>query len=153
MPAPKPARNLAKLAKDIESFCGEHASADNVKKYSRYCKEGYQAYGVSYEDMLAHKKTLLEAHDALGLSGFLDLGDLLFQNPHYEMGSFAIILTAAFREQMKPKEFACVGHWLDAGVRNWAHCDVLASELTGWCLSRGSVGMDALEEWRAAPCR
>ncbi len=153
MPAPRPARKLAKLAQDIEAFCVEHACADNVKKYSRYFKEGFQAYGVSHEDMLAQKQTLLDAHPALGLSGFLNLGDLLFQNPNYEMGSFAILLTAAFREQMGPKEFERVGRWLDAGVRNWAHCDVLASELTGWCLAHGSVGMQALEEWRGSPAR
>jgi 3-methyladenine DNA glycosylase AlkD len=153
MPASKPARAIAKLVKEIESYCTEHASAENVKKYSRYFKEGYQAYGVNFEDMHTHKKTLLDTHSRLGLSGFLDLGDLLFQNPNYEMGSFAIILTAAFRDQMGPNEFQRVGNWLDAGVRNWAHCDVLSSELTGWCLVRGSVGMEAMEGWRDSPAR
>jgi 3-methyladenine DNA glycosylase AlkD len=153
MPAPQPARKLTKLAQEIESFCIQHASADVVKKYSRYFKEGYQAYGVNHENMRAHKEMLLDAHSDLGLSGFLNLGDLLFQNPNYEMGSFAIILTAAFRDQIGPVEFQRVGCWLDAGVRNWAHCDVLSGELTGWCLARGSVGLEALDEWRSSPAR
>ena len=153
MPAAKPARHLAKLAREIESFCAGHASAENIAKYSRYFKEGYQAYGVSFEDMLDYKKVLLENHAALGLSGFLDLGDLLFKNPNYEMGSFAIILTAAFRDRMGPAEFERVGCWLDEGVRNWAHCDVLSSELTGWCLKHGLVPVDALAQWRSSPAR
>lgn len=148
-----PARNLARLVAEIESFCREHASAANVQKYSRYFKEGYQAYGVSFDEMLDYKRTLLETHGSLGLSGFLDLGDLLFQNPNYEMGSFAIILTAACRDKMKSAEFQRVGRWLDEGVRNWAHCDVLAGELTGWCLATGSVKMEALGKWRSSPAR
>ncbi|MCE5306322.1 MAG: DNA alkylation repair protein [Acidobacteriales bacterium] len=153
MPAPKPTRNLSKLVKEIEAFCVEHASAANVAKYSRYFKEGYQAYGVDFEETHAYKKTLLEAHAELGLAGFLDLGDLLFRNPNYEMGSFAIILTAAYRDRIGPKEFQRVGKWLDEGVRNWAHCDVLSGELTGWCLAQGSVKIDELGKWRSSPAR
>jgi 3-methyladenine DNA glycosylase AlkD len=153
MPAPKTARELTRLVKEIETFCVEHSSATNVAKYSRYFKEGYQAYGVSYEEIIAYKKTLLETHATLDLAGFLDLGDLLFQNPNYEMGSFAILLTAAFRDRMGPAEFQRAGKWLDEGVRNWAHCDVLASELTGWCLARGSVVMDAMDKWRSSSSR
>jgi len=147
------ARNLSKLVKEIEAFCGEHASAANVAKYSRYFKEGYQAYGVDFQRMLAYKKALLEAHAELGLAGFLDLGDLLFRNPNYEMGAFAIILTAAFRDQVGPREVQRAGNWLDEGVRNWAHCDVLSGELTGWCLAKGSVKMDELDKWRSSPAR
>jgi len=153
MASSNPTRNLAKIVKEIETFCGEHASAANVQKYSRYFKEGYQAYGVSFDEMLGYKKTLLETYGGLGLSGFLDLGDLLFQNPNYEMGSFAIILTASCRDKMGNTEFQRVGRWLDEGVRNWAHCDVLASELTGWCLANGKVKMEALGKWRSSPAR
>jgi len=148
-----PARNLSKLVKEIEAFCVEHASAANVAKYSRYFKEGYQAYGVDFEETHAYKKTLLEAHTELGLAGFLDLGDLLFRNPNYEMGSFAILFTAAFRDQIGPREFQRVGNWLDEGVRNWAHCDVLSGELTGWCLAQGSVKIGELDKWRSSPAR
>jgi len=141
-------RRLSRLAKEIEAFCAAHADPKNVARYSRYFKEGYDAYGLDFGVLGTQNKALLKANDDLGLADFLDLGDLLFRSPKYEMGSFAILFAAHFREDITARAFQRIGKWFELGVRNWAHSDFFCGEITGWCLAYGVVGIQALDAWR-----
>ena len=47
------------LCEEIRSFCRGNADDAVVKKYSKYFKEGYDAYGVSREKLDAKVKSLL----------------------------------------------------------------------------------------------
>lgn len=138
----------AKLA-EIRSFFETHGDEKVIAKYSRYFKEGYDAFGVS-DEIYRNRATLwFEAYcGELGLSGFLDLGDRLMQTGKYEEASLAINWAGRFHKQFTPAEFERFGTWLRDGVREWAHCDVLCGDLLSVFLAQGIVSMEALSSWR-----
>ena len=76
---------------DIVLFCQSNGDEATIIKYSKYFKEGYDAYGVPTEIFLAKI-------DALYSSGTIDLPLLLESAPQlllsgkYEETSFAIVL-------------------------------------------------------------
>jgi 3-methyladenine DNA glycosylase AlkD len=139
---------------EIRAYCEAHADPALVKKYSRYFKEGYDAYGVSLPLFEAGRdRFLTEWRGELGLAGFLELGDALIREGKYELPSFAISFARAFLAEFTPAEFQRMGRWLAEGVGNWAHCDFLSGEILSPCLLRGVVPMEAMAEWRVSPSR
>jgi len=142
---------VAKIAAGIRAFCKKNADAALVKKYAKYFKEGYDAYGVPGDASQRERERLLELYgDELGLAGFLDLGDVLMAGGKYEEGFFAIALVAAYRDEFKKGTLPRMARWLDRGVRNWAHADVLCGDVLSYFLGERVVELDALASWRRA---
>ena len=124
-----PRRHAGKLAQ-VRAFCEAHANPANVKKYSRYFTEGYDAFGLDQETLHAQAATWLERWGGeLGLAGFLDLGDALVRTGKYEEASFAYLFARAHKEQFEPGTLERIGRWFDDGICNWGHTDLVSSEL------------------------
>lgn len=143
--------NLKNKLKEIQSFCQKHADPALVRKYSRFFVEGYDAYGLDRTVM--HKQRdlwLQEYKKELDFGGFLDLGDLLVQSGKYEEASFAILFAAAFKDEFTPKTLERFGQWLEEGVCNWAHTDVLCGEILSNFLTKPIVPLTAFSDWRNA---
>lgn len=139
---------------DVRRFCTEHASAAQVKKYARFFTEGYDAYGIDKDTWAAHEGMIFERyHDALGLEGILALGDKLFESGKYEEGSFAIVTARPLIDTFDKAAVEHVGEWLETGVRNWAHTDVICGQLIGPCLLRGVVTPPDIARWTRSPSR
>jgi 3-methyladenine DNA glycosylase AlkD len=139
------------FAKEIRKFCEDNADETLVKKYSRYFVEGYDAFGVPQKLMEVRRDMWLKENKAeLGLNGFLDLGDLLMATGKYEEASFAIWFAASFRKEFTPATLDRFGKWLDSGVRNWAHSDVLCSLILSDMLCKGVYTYIAYAPWRRA---
>ncbi len=142
------------IVAEIRRFCRSNASEEVVRKGARYFREGYDAYGVDFPLMLQQRDLLLERYgEALGLDGFLNLGDLLVRNGKYEEGSFAILFIAAFRKSFRPATFRRLGKWLEGGLDNWAHTDFLCGEVLSRFLLEGIIPMDAVASWRHSPSK
>ncbi|MCL4707174.1 DNA alkylation repair protein [bacterium] len=141
---------LATLLLEIEQFFTDHAQVLLAAQCARFFKEGYDAYGIP--EKLLHEKAQQwsQAHADLGLQGFLDLGDRLWQSGMYEEGSLAILFIIPFRREVDWKTFVRLGNWLSSGVRNWAHTDLLCGELLSHCLVNEIVPLQALASWRAS---
>lgn len=139
-----------KLVSEIDAACRKFANPQLVAKYARYFAEGYDAYGVKCDDPAweEQKRAWFAAHGALGLDGFLELGNRLFATGKYEHGAVAIWFLKQFRERIGPQAFAGVGKWFEGGVRNWAHSDVICGELLSPGLETGAVRLEALASWR-----
>lgn len=138
----------AKLV-EIRAFLAAHGDEKVVAKYSRYFKEGYDAYGIPDGEYRSFAGQWFEANRSeLGLSGFLALGDRLMRSGKYEEASLAINWAGRFHKQFSPAEFLRFGAWLQDGVREWAHCDVLCGDLLSIFLVRGIVSIEALAPWR-----
>jgi 3-methyladenine DNA glycosylase AlkD len=147
-------KGLSGRVDEIRAYCEAHADPALVRKYSRYFKEGYDAYGVSLPLFEAGRdRFLAEWRDELGLAGFLELGDALVRGSKYELPSFAISFARAFLDEFTPAEFQRMGRWLAGGIGNWAHCDFMSGEVLSPCLLRAIVPMEALAGWRASPSR
>lgn len=147
-------KKTARLLVEIRSFCAAHADPKRADRYARYFKEGYDAYGVPQEVWEPQKDAWLDLHkEDLGLSGFLDLGDQLIQSGKYEEASSAIFFIIPFREQYTPETFQRLGRWLERGVRNWAHSDVLCGELLSYFLRERIVPVTDMADWRSSPSK
>jgi 3-methyladenine DNA glycosylase AlkD len=144
---------MRKLLADIDKACRKFANPALAAKYARYFVEGYDSYGVKYDDpaWVKQKEAWLEAHRDLGLKWFLELGEALFATGKYEHGAVAQWFVSQFREEIGPRAFAGVGKWFEGGVRNWAHSDVICGELLAPRLACGAVKLEALGSWRGSP--
>ncbi|HWR52103.1 MAG TPA: DNA alkylation repair protein, partial [Bryobacteraceae bacterium] len=154
MAAPKLARDrVAALASEIQAYCAAHADADKALKWTRYFKEGYEAWGIIDKDdpfFNERQAEWLEKNGSLGLRGFLRLGTLLFASGKYEEGAIAIRFVKELRDQFDSATFALLGQWFE-GVRNWAHTDVLCGEVISPLLQGGVIPLEAVASWRASP--
>ncbi len=142
-------KRIQSIAFEIRSFCAEHADPSVVARYARFFTEGYDAYGVSSELMQEHVKRFRETYeDELGLEGFLQLGDLLLESGKYEEASFAICFLIPFHREYTIETFKRLGEWLEKGIRNWGHTDVLCGEVLSKFLESETVHLGDFSAWR-----
>lgn len=143
---------LAAILGEIRSFLADRADAGWAARYARYFKEGYDPYGIPADVWEAQKARWSAAYvGELGLAGLLDLGDLLLASGKYEEGSLAVYLVGRCREQLDRPAYQRLGAWLEGGVRNWAHCDLLCGDLLSFCLRDGRVPLAGMAAWRESP--
>ncbi len=147
-------RRIQSIASEIRAFCAENADEKVASRYARYFTEGYDAYGLTRELMEGHIKKFFETYkDELGLEGFLKLGDLLLESGKYEEASFAICFLFPLQDQYTVETFQRLGEWLENGIRNWGHTDVLCGEVLSKFLDRQIVKLDDFSAWRESPSK
>jgi len=141
--------SINELLKEIRTFYKKNADEKIVNKYARYFVEGYDAYGIDGKLSEAQRKLWFEKYkDDLGFVGFLKLGDLLVKDGKYEEIFFAIWFVGRFQKEFTSKTLDRFYKWIDAGVKNWAHSDVLSGEILSPFLVNNIVSLDAFAEWR-----
>ena len=139
------------LAAEIRRYCAAHQDPKGAARYARYFKEGYDAWGFMDKNhpIWSEKKSeWLEGYQDLGLRGFLTLGEMLFESGKYEEGSLAIHFVKHYRDQFDSKALSRLAKWFAAGIGNWAHTDVLCSEVLAPLLESGIVELETLAPWR-----
>lgn len=146
--------NTMSLAAEIRAFCSTHGDPKVVVKYSKYFREGYDAFGLSREVFEKQRDVWLQKYkDELGLKGFLELGDCLIKTGKYEEASYAITFLVPFNKEWTKATFDHVGSWLENGIRNWAHSDVLCGEVLSSCLLQNVAKVSDMKEWRSSEFR
>jgi 3-methyladenine DNA glycosylase AlkD len=139
------------LAREIRSYCSANANPSQAAKWARYFAEGYDAWGLNDKNhpvWTEKQKEWLERYGNLGLRGFLKLGELLFESGKYEEGALAIRFVVAHRDQLEAASLDGLGKWFEAGIRNWAHTDVLCAEIIAPLLESRRVKLEGLAAWR-----
>lgn len=145
---------LQSILEEIREFCRNHADEKQSTRYARFFTEGYDAYGVDAKLIVEQKDVWIEKYrDTLGLNGALKLGELLLESGKYEEASFAILLLEPYRRQVNSDTFQQIGDWLERGVRNWAHTDVLCSVVLEPLLTDSVVPLSELKSWRESPSK
>ncbi len=137
------------LCEDIRSYCRDNADEAVVKKYSRYFKEGYDAYGVSRDKFDGKVESLL-SEGSVNMKLVLTASRRLVRSGKYEETSFAIRLLKEFPEKFDAGTFAQIEKWFEIGIVNWAHTDVICGDLISQFLERDIVPLEALSQWRTA---
>jgi len=133
---------------EIRTFCLEKANPDIVKKYSRYFTEGYDAYGLDRETYEARRDRWIEEWQGdMDLDAYFKLGDRLVSTGKYEEASFAIAFIASRKEEYKKKHFDHLGKWLDHGILNWAHTDILSGKVIPEFIIKNIIDLKAFEKW------
>ncbi len=142
--------NIDDRFREIRCFCEANANAAVVEKYRKYFVEGYDAYGMTTEILRRQRDHWLHEWQAIGLEGFLDLGDRLVATGKYEEASFAILFMAAFKPSYSAGLLPKLGCWLEHGFRNWAHVDVFSGEVLSHFLTAKIAPLDTFAAWRSS---
>jgi len=137
------------LYNEIRDYCLANQDESNVKKYQRYFKEEFKAYGLSRGLVEAKAKEITSRPD-MSLSTVLELAPLLLRSPKYEKTSIAILLLLSFHKQWTRETFNSVERWFAIGITNWAHADYLGGEVIPRFMDKKLIVMDTLQPWRNA---
>jgi 3-methyladenine DNA glycosylase AlkD len=137
------------LCEDIRSYCRANADEAVVKKYSRYFKEGYNAYGVPKEKY-EEKVELLVNDKSINMKLVLSASRDLVKSGKYEETSFAIRLLSAFSDEFTVATFDKIAKWFEIGIANWAHTDVICGLLIPPFFDRKIISLETLSGWRTA---
>jgi len=133
---------------EIRRFCEKNANPEIVKKYSRYFTEGYDAYGLDQKTYESQRDKWLGLWKKyLTLNDFLLLGDKLISTGKYEEASFAISFIYSNKESFTSETFDKLGSWLENGIINWAHTDVLSGKALPYFFINKIVEFESLKEW------
>jgi len=135
------------LFSEIQNYCKANANEAIVKKYSRYFKEGYDAYGLSIE-LLQKKVDDITKVQGVDFDTIIKTSHILIPTGKYEETSFAILLFKEFKKQFTPKTFTEVEKWFSEGINNWAHTDVICGELISIFLEKKIISYTVMSGWR-----
>ncbi len=135
------------LYADLIAYCQAHTDEAIVKKYSRYFKEGYDAYGVTFP-LMQEKLQSVMTEFSPDMKTVLETSRLLLKGTKYEETSFALMMVKALKKEYTPETFDEIGHWFGIGIRNWAHTDALCSEILSVFLLKKIVDYTAMADWR-----
>ena len=139
------------LFEELRSYCVEHASEANVKKYSRYFKEGvYDAWGLNQAEMDAKKEQLKKTGE-INLDLIFETAPLLMKSGKYEETSFALALLGSLIDEAGFSTFKRLEHWFTIGISNWAHADYLGMFLLPAYLKKGIVRQEDFIGWISSP--
>ena len=77
--------------KEIVEFCHANSDESVLKKYSRYFKEGYDAYGIDSKTIESQKTKWLDSwKNEMTIDDYMNLGDILISTGKFEEADFAI---------------------------------------------------------------
>jgi len=141
--------NPKPLYRDIKDFCKAHADEALVKKYARYFREGYDAYGLS-TPLLQGKVDAVLSYRGMSMDLILKTSEYLVGSGKYEETYFAILLLKAYSREFDADLLPKIAHWFDIGIRNWAHTDVLCRDILSFLLTRKIIEPKDLESWRTS---
>jgi len=137
------------LFNEIQTYCKANPSEALVKKYSRYFKEGYNAYGLSHELLTAKVSDIIK-QDGVDFETIAKTSHLLVSSGMYEEVSFAILLCKEFKKQFTPESFLVIEKWFEEGINNWAHTDSICGELISIFLEKKIITYERMADWRTS---
>ncbi len=138
---------FSEIMKLTERFFLDNEDPVLALKYARFFKEGYDPYGLSEEMIRDHKRMLVEKY-SFSPQEAAELGHSFLKTGKYEFGSLAVMLLKKFRPKFNLEVFHTVRAWFDDGVENWAHSDMICSNITPVFLELHIVELDGFADWR-----
>lgn len=134
------------LFNELRQYCVDHADEAMVMKYSRYFKEGYDAWGLT-QALMDSKKEELKQRKALTFDLIFETAPLLMKSGKYEETSFALVMLLQLAKEFDYSVFKRLEHWFSIGVNNWAHADMLGMIMLPKFLSQKVVTKDDFIPW------
>jgi 3-methyladenine DNA glycosylase AlkD len=112
------------LYKELNQYCNDHADEAIVKKYSRYFKGGYNAYGLT-QALMDAKKADLKKRKILDFDLIFNTAPLLMKSGKYEETSFILSMLSTLTTDFDRTVFQRIEGLFSTGITNWAHADYL----------------------------
>ncbi len=144
---PKLDPRYQQILNELYDYCVANANPALVLKYSRYFKEGYDAFGLNEEQVHSICDSIASQYQ-LSAEETAELGAHLLPTGKYEFGTVAFLLLMKHAAVFNKSIFSHVKGWFDAGVGNWAHSDILCSRITPVFLEQSIITLQDFAEWR-----
>jgi 3-methyladenine DNA glycosylase AlkD len=139
---------------EIRKFCEKNVNPELQKKYARYFTEGYDSYGLDQKTFEGQRdKWLEEWKKELDFNDYLKLGDKLISTGKYEEASFAVSFIYSQTDQYSPEVIDRLGGWLEKGIVNWAHTDVLSGMALSHFFINNIVEVEYFKGWTESPSK
>jgi 3-methyladenine DNA glycosylase AlkD len=142
--------NAGELFSDVHAYCVSCTNEENIKKYSKYFKGDFDAYGLSQPQINERTKEILKRKD-FGLEVLIKAAPLLFKTGKYEETSFALLLFNGLHKQYTYASFEVISGWFSKSIYNWAHADALGMFILPKFLLKSIVTMDDFRPWLNSP--
>lgn len=136
-------QNLYEL---IVDYCRKHENPMNVIKYSRYFKEGYDAWGLSQTEINDFVKKLIKKSD-LDLHLIFQTMPLLMKSGKYEETSIGLLLINGLKKQYSDQILSKISELFISGIRNWAHADTLGMWIIPAIIEKSYAKEEDLVQW------
>ncbi len=134
------------LFNELRKYCIDNADEAMVKKYSRYFKGGYDAWGLTQALMDAKKKELIE-RDIITFDLIFETAPLLMKSGKYEETSFVLIMLLQMKKKFDKATFYKVESLFEIGINNWAHADTLGMLILPLFVSQNAVTISDFKPW------
>lgn len=134
---------------DLQDFGIKNANPVIIAKFARYFKEGYDAYGLSH-DQVTNKTSEILALPSITQDLILEASLLLVKSGKYELTVMAIRLVQSFYKSWTPASFETVEQWFSVGITNWAQTDYICGELINLFFKKKLINIASLSAWRTA---
>ncbi len=133
---------------EIRKFCEENTNPETVKKYSRFFTEGYDAYGLGRVIFETQRDKWLEDwKNEFSIHDYFELGSKLIATGKYEEASFAITFMYHNTDKFSVETFEKLGSWLENGVVNWGHTDILSGMGLAYFFTSNMLEIEAFTSW------
>jgi len=142
--------NPSDIFQELAAYGEANLNPDNIRKYLRYFKEGFDSYGLSSEQLAGRVEWILSL-PGMNQEKVRAITLTLVKSPKYEMRIIAVKLMQHFRKSWSEADFRTVEKWFSLGISNWAETDVICGELMNLFFSKKIVALKDLETGRNAP--
>jgi len=138
------------LAENIRIYCVTHANPDNIKKYSRFFKEGYHGYGLTNQQVKDISKELVNSKK-FEINLVLQAMPLLMKSGSYEETTIGLLIVNGMHKQFSDSTLNEIGSWFALGIRNWAHADILGMWILPRLMEKQLASMKDFQSWMKSP--
>jgi len=140
-------KKLSAIYQQIQNFCFDREDPIRAIRNLRNFSEGYDAFGIEDEELKVIRDRILEDHKITPRE-ISDLGSHLFATGKYEFGTLAIMLIKKHRPRLDAYIRERIKEWLDTGVENWAHADLLGSKILPVFFELELFDLESYVSWR-----
>lgn len=134
---------------EVQRFFREHADPALVKKYTRYFREGYDAWGIDQKTMETQRNLWYDQwRRDLSREQLFALGDHLMSSGKYEESILAIWILIKLQKESAEGILEKAGEWLENKISNWAQTDYLSGEVISIQLINDASLLKDLEKWK-----
>lgn len=136
-------------ARNVQDFFRDHADPVLVKKYTRYFREGYDAWGIDQKTIETQRSLWYDQWKSdLSREQLFTLGDQLMISGKYEESILAIWILIKLQKESGDGIFEKAGEWLENNISNWAQADYLSGEVISIQLIKDTSLLKDLEKWK-----
>lgn len=137
------------LYQEIINFCIKNADENNVEKYSRYFKGGFNGYGIE-SGLIPNKTQEYKKESWFSIKLVYEVSKLLIPNEKYELVSFALVLLNEFNKEFDYTTFKNIESWFSIGINNWAHTDGIVQYFFPTLWKKEIIKLQDISSWRKA---